>query len=458
MVFNKDLLLEKAQFVLKQAEKFGATQTEVTITSTTGALTRLANSIIDQNVAERHFRVSTIAYVGTQKGSTTVEVFDNESITSAVETAVKIAKISPANKDFKSLPEKQTYSDKVSLADLVSKNTIEATPEQRADFAKLAIDSAHAIDKRIRAVAGAVSHTTAERIILNNLGLEAYDRGTYGNINLTVLAEDGTEETAGWSSDNRKDFSKLDIQTVAEKAARKAVDGFGMKYIDPGEYEVVLEPAAAAGFLFFINYFGFSAQSYQDYLSFLRDKIGTKLFSDKLTLWDDAYDPRLENREIFDSEGVPKSKLEMIKDGVVKNLTYDSLTASKDGVQSTGHNAKFYGRSLPIAQHLLVGEGDSNLDEMIAETKNGILVTHFHYQNAVNPTKGVFTGLTRDGAWYIKNGEIQFPLKTLRYTDAAPRFLGEIDLVGKYMDLNDARALVPPMKLPSFKISGSSKE
>ena len=276
MEFNKDLLIEKAQFVIKEAEKLGATQTEVTITSMNGALTRLANSIIDQNVAERHFRVSTIAYVGKQKGSTAVEVFENDAIAEAVATAVKIAKISPENKDFKSLPEKQSYSDKLSIDDMVSKNTVNATPEQRAEYAKLAIDSAHAIDKRIKAVAGAISHSTNERVILNSLGVEAYDRKTFSNVNLTVLADDGKEETAGWSSDNRRDFTKLNIQTVAEKAARKAADGFGMKFIEPGNYEVVLEPAAVAGLFFFMSYIGFSAQMYQDYVSFLRDKIGDK--------------------------------------------------------------------------------------------------------------------------------------------------------------------------------------
>lgn len=113
---------------------------------------------------------------------------------------------------------------------------------------------------------------------------------------------------------------------------------------------------------------------------------------------------------------------------------------------------------MPFPGNLLIGEGDSNLDEMIAETKKGILVTHFHYQNAVNPTKGIFTGLTRDGAWFIENGEIKYPLRTLRYTDSCIRFLGKIDLIGKYPDLNTSQAKVPAIKLPSFTISGSQKE
>jgi len=204
---------------------------------------------------------------------------------------------------------------------------------------------------------------------------------------------DETEETAGWSADNNRDFSKLHVQTVAEKPTRKATNGFGMKNIEPGDYEVILEPAAVAGFMFFISYFGFSALLYLDYISFLRDKIGEKLFSEKFTMWDDAYDSRIPYRTFFDDEEQPKTQLELVQKGIVKNLAYDTLTATKDGVTTTGHNGRFRGRSLPIASHILVEEGTASLEEMIAETKNGILVTHFHYQNAVNPTKGIFTGL-----------------------------------------------------------------
>ena len=78
MELNKELLLEKAQVALKQAEQLGATQAEITISYTTSALTRLANSIIDQNVAELHANVSSLVYIGKRKGSTSMEVFDGK--------------------------------------------------------------------------------------------------------------------------------------------------------------------------------------------------------------------------------------------------------------------------------------------------------------------------------------------------------------------------------------------
>jgi len=454
--FNKELLLEKARFVLKTAEKLGATQTEITIAMRTTALTRLANSIIDQNVAENHATIQTEVYIGKKKGSTFVEVMDNESIAKAVENAVKIAKMSPEDTDFISLPSPHPYTA-IPIEYLISKNTMSATPEDRAEAAKSVIDTAHSIDDRIKAVAGAISHGLGERVIMNSLGVEAYEAGTYSDIDLTILAEDGKEQTAGWMRDQNVDFTKLHIKKVAEIAAKKAADGFGMQIIEPKNYEVVMEPAALSGILLYVAYFGFSAVMYQAYQSFLREKIGTKLFSEKFNMWDDALDKRAINRTSFDDEGFPKSKVELVSDGVVKSLAYDSLTAGKDGVTSTGHHNKEAGRSLPFPTCTFMGEGDSNVEEMIAETKDGLLITHFHYMNPVSPTEGIFTALTRDGTWKIENGEIKYPVRTLRFTDAVPRFLGTIDLIGKYQPINSHAFKVPPVKLPSFTISSIQK-
>ncbi|MEA2071317.1 MAG: TldD/PmbA family protein [Asgard group archaeon] len=456
MEFHKELLIEKGALILNEAQKQEATQAEVVISMRTLALTRLANSIIDQNIAERHAKALITLYYGKKQGSINVEVFQDKDLRKAVADAAKIAKVSPANKDFESLPEPQPYKKPFSYKDLLCKSTINTTPEKRAEFAETAINTAHDVDKKIGTVAGAISNSLTEGVVMNSLGVEGYYVHAGCNINLTVLGKNGSEETAGWCTDSRRDINDLHIEKVAEIAAEKAAEGFGLKELGPGEYEVVLEPAAIGGILFMMNYYGFSSLMYQDYISFLRDKIGEKLFDKKLNITDNAYDTRHVYPTIFDDEGVPKQKLELVKNGVPKNLAYDTLRASKDDVESTGHNIKGRRGSFPVAVHPITEEGPASIDEMVAETKKGLLITHFHYQNAVNPTKGVFTGLTRDGTWYIENGEIQYPVKTLRYTDSVLRFLKNIDLIGKYGELNTTRGLIPAMKLPSFKFSGST--
>ncbi|MFW9944494.1 MAG: metallopeptidase TldD-related protein, partial [Candidatus Sifarchaeia archaeon] len=394
---------------------------------------------------------------GKKKGSVTVDTLDDESIREAVGSAAKIARVSREDTNFKSLPKAKPYSSVLKSEELVCRATAEATPEARAEYAMKAIQCAHEVDKRISAVAGAISNQTVESVVVNSLGIEGHQAGTSANVNITVIGEDGADETAGWAEDNRRDFQDLQVERVAERAARKAADGFGAQSLKPGEYEAVLESPAATTLAWYMAYIGFSARSYQDYRSFLLDRIGEKVFSEKLSIWDDALDKRFVSPRLFDGEGYPKRRMTLVDSGVVKNLIYDSYTAGKDNVESTGHNAKLWGMSIPFSEHMIVDEGKSEIDELIAQTKRGILVTHFHYTNPVDPTKGVLTGLTRDGTWYIERGEIKYPVGTLRYTDAIPRFLGEIDLIGKYPELKSGSHIVPSMKLPSFRITGSAE-
>ncbi|MFW9892017.1 MAG: TldD/PmbA family protein [Candidatus Thorarchaeota archaeon] len=457
---NKQLLLDKAGLVLKEAEKIGASQAQVSIVLVNRNLTRLANSIIDQNVSENHANVRILLYFGLRAGTVESEVFDDIDLRKAVEQAASLARISPENLEFKSLPSPKSYSTDLDLRDLVSEDTRNTTPEQRAELAKLAIDTAHEVDSRINAVAGYVQNVSSERVVSNSLGIEGYEMRTYADTELTIIARDGTEEATGWATDASRKIGELKVESVSNVAAEKAANGFGKKDLQPGEYNVILEPAAVADLLFYSVLIGFGARRHQEFMSYLRDRIGEQVFSPELTVWDNALDDRLVGASLFDEEGVPHQKVDLIEQGVVKNLVYDTLTASKDDVESTGNHSRWWGPAEPIARHIIVEEGEVQVEEMISDSKRAVLVTHFHYMNPVNPTEGVLTGLTRDGTWFIDAGEIQYPLNTLRFTDSIPRFFNRIDMIGSYSEFRETPpiGLVPAMKLPSFRFSGSSKE
>lgn len=457
---NKELLLAKSELVLKEAENQGASQAQAAISLIRMDLTRLANNIVDQNVSEQHARVRALLYFGQKSGAVEFEVFEDSDIKRVVEKAVSLARISPENKDFQSLPVKKEYPSSFDLGGLVCEATNDTTPELRAEYAILAIDTAHDVDTRIEAVAGFIQNISTERVVANSLGVECYEMRTMAATQLTIMARDGSEDSAGWSGDARRDIGDLRVENVARVAAEKAATGFGMKDLSPGEYEVILEPAAASGLLFYTTMLGFGARRHQEFMSYLRDRIGEQVFSEKLTMSDNALNQRLVGASLFDDEGVPHQKVDLIDKGVVKNLVYDTMTATKDGVESTGNHAKWWGPAEPIARHIIADEGKSSIDDMVSETKKGVLVTHFHYMNPVNPTQGVLTALTRDGTWFVENGEVKHPLRTLRFTDAIPRFFKDIDLVGKYSELLEQPpiGLIPGIKLPSFRFSGSSKE
>jgi predicted Zn-dependent protease len=185
--------------------------------------------------------------------------------------------------------------------------------------------------------------------------------------------------------------------------------------------------------------------------------LGEKVFDGKLNIYDDAHDPKTLYSFPIDGEGVPKSHLQLIEDGKVseRSICYDSFTAGKEGKTSTGHALPpifgFMGRPFPI--NTLVAAGDSSIEEMIKDTKQGIYITRFHYTNPVEPSKAILTGLTRDGTFSIKNGEVVTPLRNLRYTDSMLSALKLIPLIGKDIEiLEDVTA--PAMKLKKLRFTG----
>jgi predicted Zn-dependent protease len=153
----------------------------------------------------------------------------------------------------------------------------------------------------------------------------------------------------------------------------------------------------------------------------------------------------------FDLEGVPKQKVVMVEKGVVKDLLYDYKTAKKEGKKSTGHGG--FGRWGAMAANLFMAPGDSTVEEMIKNTKRGILITRFHYTNMAHPMKVLVTGMTRDGTFLVEDGKVTKPVKNLRFTESALRVFGTMDMVGKELH-RAGRSVVPAIHVPAFNFTG----
>src|SRR5262249_7579179 len=155
---------------------------------------------------------------------------------------------------------------------------------------------------------------------------------------------------------------------------------------------------------------------------FLNNRVGTKLFGDNINIWDDTAHP-LQSGSAFDGEGVPRQRLQLVESGVVKRLTYARASAKK--MQESEHKDKVgpitptgHGFSLPNE----MGEAPMNIvfapppspktiDQMVASTERGILVTRLWYIREVDPYEKILTGMTRDGTFFVENGKVQYGLR-----------------------------------------------
>ncbi len=415
-----------------------ADEVEVVIMVQDSAVTRFANSMIHQNLAESAARVSVRCVIGKRVGSATTNRLDPEQLRAAGERSAALARLQAENKDFVSLPRPRPITPVRAL----SAATGASTPEARAELVAQIV----AMGKQERCtVSGVLSVESNELIVGNSLGIRAYHPSTAALLNV-IAADDTASGYAHWMG---FDVSRLDHRAVAWTAIEKCILGRRPAAIAPGDYEVVLEPPAVADLLQFLAYLGFGASSVEEGRSFMCDRFGTRITGEAISIWDDGLDPRGLPMP-FDFEGVPKQRVDLIKHGVASAVVYDSYYAHKQGRQSTGHALPAPNTYGPMPLNMFLGAGaGTTRDDMIRATRRGLLVTRFHYTNIVQPKETVITGMTRDGTFLIEGGKLGEPVRNLRFTQSILGALEAVELIGGEAVLCD-RCVVPALKLARF--------
>jgi predicted Zn-dependent protease len=449
-------LKEIAEKTVQLAVKQKADQAQASAFLVDDALTRFANSQVHQNVAQKSGGVSIKVILNKRISTIRVGTLEEKQVEIAVAQAVKIAKASSPNKEFKSLPEPEKWTP---IKGAFDDETANCEPKYRAEKVKEAIETAHSKSPKVKAVAGYFSTGSMAYAVANSLGVSAWADISIAYMKTTVISKSETSEGFGAMERYSRKIKDIEPSLLAEGAAEKSVKSLNPTKLTPGEYEVVLSPVAVATLLMFTG-FGFSATTYQDGQSFVKYNLNQQVFDGKLTVKDDARDSKTLYTVPVDGEGVPKKALELVKDGFVseKSICHNSYTAGKEDKKSTGHAVlpigDFYGER-PMPFNTIVKAGDTTTDEAIKETKHGIFLTTVHYVNVVEPTRVILTGLTRDGTFLIENGEISKPIVNMRFTDSMLSAFKDIPFIGKQVETVRAAA-VPMMKLKKLRFVGIS--
>ncbi|MGC9060986.1 MAG: TldD/PmbA family protein, partial [Thermoplasmata archaeon] len=418
-------------------------------------LTRFANSQIHQNMYEENCVADVRVVVGKKIGTAKTNKLDEKNLREMVNHAIKIAKLQKEIPDFITLPGKTGTPAKVKC---FVRETANHTVEEKAEAVKQLFEIAEKY-KPVPKVYGAFSTNVGELCIMNTLGVSVSSRHSVSKLGVCMIAEDGENRGYGWGEMTHMDVRKIDVDSVGRIAAEKAVGSIHTKKIEPGEYEVIFEPLAVSEILGYLSYAGMGALAVQEMRSFLCGNIGKKTMDEKITIWDDGNDPTGLPMP-FDFEGVPKQRVSIIENGVAKGYVYDSYTGGREGKQSTGHalppgTGAFEVGPLPL--NLFMKEGDMKVEEMIANCKQGLLVTKCHYVNIIHPVKTIFTGMTRDGTFYIENGEIRHPVKNLRFTQNIVEAFSRVKGLSKERRLiggDFGATVVPFMHLEKFHFTG----
>ncbi len=430
-----------------------ADQTEGLLLTEDSSLTRFAQSSIHQHVAERNGTLVLRVVLGKKIAVVTTNILTRSSVKASIERAIALARVQHPNDAFVSLPEPssiprlETYSGGISRL----------TPAKKAKMIK-------ALLRLLRGkgfdASGAFSNGQVELAVVNSLGVEAYQK--YSDLFFHLIAENG--RGTGYASFVGRDPDPFDIDALAQEAICKISKTEPIS-VEPGEYEVILEPHAVSELLSFLGYLGFNALAVQEERSFFCSQFGKKLVDEAVTIYDDGLDP-LGLQVPFDFEGIPKQRVVFFERGIAKDVSYDSFTGGREGKASTGHGLIAPNTSGPVPINLFMKEGDSSLEEMIRSVRKGIYVTRFHYTNVVEPMKAVVTGMTRDGTFLIEEGEIKGPVKNLRFTESILKALSRVRAISRnrrvcsegtvYSRRFVTGTVVPAIKVDGFNFSGVS--
>lgn len=437
---------EQAQALIQRIIRMSqAEQVQVNVSSGQARNVRFADNRISTAGSVVNAQVVVNSSFGKKSAVVTTGDLSDGGLERAVRQSEALARLAPENPEAMPPLGPQEYSRASAYFDV----TADVTAAQRAEVARVAIEAAKAAGD-IK-VAGFLVANAGSNALGNKAGLFAYHRSTAANFTLTARTDDGTG--SGWAGADHRDWTRLDFRAVAERAIEKARLSRSPQAVEPGRYTVILEPQAVADLVQLLA-FALDARSADEGRSAFSKqgggtKMGEKIVDERVTIFSDPLDPEL-LAQPYDGQGLPLGRQEWVKNGVLNNLFYSRFWAQKQGKSPTG-----FPTSLKM-----VG-GDASIEEMIASTPRGILVTRLWYLRSVDPRTILYTGLTRDGTFLVENGKISRSIRNLRFNESPLFMLNNLEMIGRPVRVAGTEAggdvVLPPMKVRDFSFTSLSE-
>ena len=439
-IFSK----EEAQKLLKKALSYSkAEECEVSLNGSESGNIRYARNAVSTAGEISRLSLTVSSSFGKKTGNASIDEFDDASLEKVVRRSEELAQLAPENPEHMPLLGPQEFPESIGYVPA----TAAITPDVRAEAVAKSIQVS--MEAKLQA-AGYLENSVNCVAVMNSKGLFAYNKDTDVVFTITTRNEEGTG--SGYAARGFNDVSKLDTFSATKIATTKANGSVGARAIEPGKYTVILEPVAVA-YMLENMFFGLDARNADEGRSFMSkpgggNRLGEQLMDPKVTIYSDPFHPELPSAT-WNREGQLLARRNWIEKGVVKNLSYSRYWASKKGVDP-----------VPGPSNIIMEGGTESLEDMIKSTEKGVLVSRLWYIRMVDPQTLLLTGLTRDGTFYIENGEVKFPVKNFRFNESPVIMLNNVEAMGKperSISVESYRSyLVPPMKVKDFTFTSLS--
>ena len=400
------------------------------------------NATTDGAISKLTVRVD--SHVGKRSGAAEMTGRDADALAAAVARSEEIARLAPEDPELMPPLGPQTYDPGAGY----DAATAAIRTERLAAASKPIIAAAE--DRRVD-VAGYAVAQQSFTAVATSAGLFAHEPRTAADFTMTARNRAGT--WSGWAGVGETRFGRLDMARIGQRAIDKGAHDAAPIALDPGKYTVILEPSAVCDLIGWMFWYMGARYADEGRSFFSRkgggNRIGDKLFADGVTVTSDPADP-LAPEPTFDDDGEPRRRTVWAEGGVLKNLEYPRFWADK-----TGHAA------IPQPRGFVMAGGSATVDDMVRDTKRGVLVTRLWYIRMLDPQKLVLTGLTRDGNFWIENGRIAGPANNFRFNESPVAVLANVLALGtsertRGGENEDSLCAAPTLLVKDFTFSSRS--
>ncbi|MFQ5940773.1 MAG: TldD/PmbA family protein [Nitrososphaerales archaeon] len=442
------------------ALRYGANEAESFLTEKEVITIRMADSQIAEAKGIREQGLALRVVKNKSIGGSSTSFLGEKDLVNAAQDAISATNLMRSKTEWKSLPSPSKITH---LDGCYDERLNKLSIEQCVDIAITMLNSTSQFTK-VTSVSGSL-HIVKERVYLaNSNDVNLNDKGTYIIGNINADAKNNSETVSGVGFGAARTLGAFSGDAVGKEAGDMAIRSVGADKCDEGTYSIIFAPYALGDLLSFVFSYNFNAKAYQDKRSCLYGKLGKQVAVESFTLQDDPRVGDWIGSKPFDDEGVPTQTRGLIEKGVFRSIIYDTFYATKDNVESTGNASRSgypAGRSadpipFPSIHNIVVKKGDYNKEEIIEETKNGLLVGRLWYTYAVNPEKGDFSCTARSGVFMINEGEIVGPSRMIRIIDNLQRLLMNISAIGKdskhVLQWHSLPAVTPSLRVDGIKV------
>ena len=392
-----------------------------------------------------------------QKKISTIQTTNKENILNSIEKGLEtILRLKP-REFWKGLPGKKEF---VQLEGTFDKKLKAISGSEATDIAQNMINFSES--DKIDTITGSLNIVYEDFELNNSNGLNFNNEATYISGIINAESEHGTMPVSGIGHACGRTLSSFSSEQIGLDAKNMCINSINPEKINSDKYSIIFDPYSVGELLAFVIASNFNFKTFKEGKSCFSNDFKNKISIDEFNLTDNPHIPEGIGTKSIDDEGVKTKKIKIIENGIFENNFSNLYDSYKEGKNESSGNAVRMGSpmgrsaepiSISAPHNLTVTPGKNSQEDMIKDTKHGLLVGRLWYTYAVNPIKGDFSCTARSGIRIIENGEIKGPGKSVRIVHNLPTLLKNISDIG-----NDQRRVMQwaslPSITPSIKVEG----